>query len=73
MRPPRRLKDIEDHLERADARYDRFVLIQEIERRNRDKARRFKVAVAIFALICSAYAILNNLPIEAISVLLPKQ
>jgi type VI protein secretion system component VasF len=53
----RRLKDIEDHLERADARYERLVRIQAIERANKDRSRRIRVAVAIFALICAAYAI----------------
>lgn len=56
----RRLKEISDHLERADARYERFTKIEAIEKANKDPSRRVKVAAAIFALICGAYAILVN-------------
>lgn len=55
-----RLRDITNHLERADARAARFDKIQSIEKYNEDRARRLKVAVAIFALICAAYAITSS-------------
>lgn len=57
----RRLKDIEDHLERADARYERFVKIQAIEKAKEDRSRRIKVGVTIAALIYMAYAIVSSL------------
>lgn len=62
----RRLKDIEDHLERADARYERFIKIQAIEKAKRDRSRRIKVAVAIFALICGAYAFASSVNAQSV-------
>jgi hypothetical protein len=52
-----RLNDFDDHLERADARYARLVRIHAIEKASQDRSRRIRVAFAIFALICAAYAI----------------
>lgn len=57
----RRLIDIEDHLERADARYERFLKIEAVRKTSDDRSRRIKVAVAIFAMICAAYAIGSSL------------
>jgi len=55
------LREIEDHLERADARIERLEAIEGIERSHRDLYRRIRVAVTIFALICAAYTIANSL------------
>ncbi len=56
-----RLVDIEDHLERADARYARFEKIRAIEQAREDRSRRIKVVVTIAALISVAYVIISSL------------
>ena len=54
------LREIENHLERADARIERFEAIESIEKANQDRSRSIRVAVTIFALICAVYAIMNS-------------
>ena len=55
------LREIDDHLERADARIERLEAIEAITKAREDRSRRVKVAVTIFALICAAYAIANSI------------
>ena len=51
------IKDTENHLERADAIYDRFIRIEVLEEKSRKRERIFKTGVGIAAILCALYAI----------------
>ena len=54
----KRIKDIENHLERADARYDRFLRIEAIEEEQRERRRRLKIYIGQLLLAGAITAIL---------------
>ncbi len=51
------LKDIENHLERSDARFERNAKIEAIRERNRICKLVVKLNVGIAAILCAVYAI----------------
>jgi hypothetical protein len=53
----KRLKDIENHLERADPRFGRLVRIEAIEEKKRLWQIVIKLNVGIVAILCAVYAI----------------
>ncbi len=56
----KRLKDIENHLERADARIERFERIEAIEEHQKLKALVIKMTVGVIALLCAVSVIYNQ-------------
>ncbi len=56
----RRLKDIENHLERADARIERFERIEAVEELQKLKALVIKMTVGVIALLCAVSVIYNQ-------------
>lgn len=54
----KRIKDIENHLERADAQYDRFLRIEAIEKERRERMLRFKTYIGQLAIAAAMTAIL---------------
>jgi hypothetical protein len=56
----RRLKDIENHLERADARIKRFEQIEAIRERNKLINLVIRLTVGMFAVMCAASAVYNQ-------------
>jgi hypothetical protein len=55
-----RLKDIENHLERADARIKRFEQIEAVRERNKLINLVIKLMVGMFAVLCAVSAIYNQ-------------
>lgn len=53
----KRFNDIENHLERADARFERLMKIEEIQARNKLYQIVIKLNVGIIAILCAVYAI----------------
>jgi hypothetical protein len=51
------LREIEDHLERADARYDRFVKIEALKEKDKRRERILNTGIGIAAILCALYAI----------------
>ena len=58
---PTRIKDIENHLERADARYERFIKIEQIRERKRRRGVIVKIGVGIISILCALYAVFNSI------------
>jgi hypothetical protein len=56
----KRLKDIENHLERAEARYKRFILIEAIREKQKKRKRIVRICVGLFSVLCAFYAILSQ-------------
>ncbi len=52
------IRDIENHLERADARIERFEKIEAIRERRRLYRIVIKLNVGIIAILCAVYAII---------------
>jgi hypothetical protein len=53
----KRIKDIENHLERADAMYDRFIKIEAVEEKRKARERILKIGVGIASILCALYAV----------------
>ena len=53
----KRIKDLEDHLERCDASFERFMKIEAIEERRRLYSIVIKLNVGIVAILCAIYAV----------------
>lgn len=51
------IRDIENHLERADARFERDAKIEAIEQKNRLWRLVIKLNVGIISILCAVYAI----------------
>ena len=51
------IRDIENHLERADARIERAERIEAIEARREERAASIRIAGIIIAGLCAVYAI----------------
>jgi hypothetical protein len=54
---PKRIKDIEDHLERGDARFERFMKIEAIREKEIRRERVMKICVGSAAIVCALYAV----------------
>jgi hypothetical protein len=54
---PGRIKDIEDHLERGDARFEQFMKIEAIGQRRNLYRKVIKLNVSIIAILCAVYAV----------------
>ncbi len=57
----RRIKDIENLLERADAINERDLLIEIAEQKISKRERAVKICAGIGAILCAAYAIYMNI------------
>ena len=55
------IRDIENHLERADARIARFERIETIEARQKERAASIRIAGGIIAGLCAVFAIYMQL------------
>ncbi len=55
-----RIKDIENHLERADARIKRFEQIEAVRERNNLINLVIKLTVGIIAVLCAVSAVYNQ-------------
>jgi hypothetical protein len=53
----KRIKDIEDHLERSDARFERFMKIEAMEKQSERRERVIKICVGSAAIVCALYAV----------------
>jgi hypothetical protein len=53
----KRIKDIENHLERCDARFERLMKIEAIEERHSLYWKVIKLNVGIIAILCAIYAV----------------
>jgi hypothetical protein len=53
----KRIKDIEDHLERFEARYDRMIRLEALRVRKAEKKRLIRLSVAAVSLGCPGYAL----------------
>ncbi len=53
----KRIKDIEDHLERFEARYDRMIKIEAIRLREKKKKRLIRIGGAVISLGCVGYVL----------------
>ena len=56
----RRIRDIENHLERADARIERFERIEAVETHQQLKALVIKMTVGVIAVMCAVSVIYNQ-------------
>ncbi len=57
----KRLKDIEDHLQRSDERYERLIKIEQIREQRKKRERVLKICVGLISILCALYAIAINL------------
>ncbi len=60
MSKEKRIKDIENHLERADARIERFEQIEAVRERNKLINLVIKLTVGIIAVLCAVSAVYNQ-------------
>ncbi len=53
----KRIKEIKSHLERADARFERFSKIEVVREKKNRQNRIIKAAVGLLIFVCTIYAI----------------
>ncbi len=56
----KRIRDIENHLERADAELERFSKIEAVREKKEKQKRIIKICLSLLIILCSLYAIFSG-------------